>query len=208
MAAVVDRRFRWRPWLLVASAYATLTLVAASFQATRLDTLILMSVSNGAALASRVFDGNIHYVLARLHLPHLALPASAAGLLLLGWWIASVRRAEWWVLAGVTAIFTRFWVYHRTYDSVLLLVPEIALFRIASAAGSMTMRRAAEALLAATVISGLPPWNLHYIPHERLWIVGQTLVWAVDLVFLVRCAALSAGPRVPRAPGDPRRVTR
>jgi hypothetical protein len=36
-----------------------------------------------------------------------------------------------WLLLGVTALVARFWTYHRWYDDLLILLPMIALFRIA-----------------------------------------------------------------------------
>jgi hypothetical protein len=75
--------------------------------------------------------GNIHSWLAVLGLKQWNVPASVVLLLSLGCWTYRYRHADLWLLLGVTAIVARLWVYHRSYDDVLVLLPMITLFRIA-----------------------------------------------------------------------------
>src|SRR6185436_10885612 len=49
------------------------------------------------------------------------------------WWAVRNRRGDPWVLLGVTAIVARFWMYHRGYDDLLMLIAMIPLARIAEA---------------------------------------------------------------------------
>ncbi|MEI8360433.1 MAG: hypothetical protein WCH13_18365, partial [Deltaproteobacteria bacterium] len=88
--------------------------------------------------------------------------------------------------------------YHRVYDDALLLLPMIALVRIASSrgrAGGADDRTASRALwlLGATILQTAMPANFSLF---SLWLLGSLaiFVWLADLWFLATVApALEIG---------------
>jgi len=106
---------------------------------------------------------------------------------LLGAWTLWRRRAEPWALLGVSAVVARFWTYHNWYDDLLILLPMIALFRLAkSAAGSWT-GTAAGLLVAASVPVMIAPGGLYLLPSpwKELYVVTQILLWIAMAGLLV-----------------------
>ena len=75
---------------------------------------------------------NEHSWLEAIKLEGLEGPASLLALMILGFWVYRYRRADIWILMGVTALVARFWTYHMWYDDLLILLPMVALFRIAN----------------------------------------------------------------------------
>lgn len=124
-----------RPALLVIAGYLSLTVIAVAFQKFDfiglIQTWVVQGVEGAAREAAGGAYGNIHSWLAALGLKQWNMPASVVLLLLLGYWTYRYRQADLWLLLGVTAIVARLWVYHRSYDDVLVLLPMITLFRIA-----------------------------------------------------------------------------
>ena len=183
-------RPRWlRPALLVTLAYLALTFFAASFQEADLFSLVSSAVASGSAHASREGYANLHIWLSTLGLREpWPILASLVTLLALGVWTYRHRRVDLWLLVGVTAIVARVWTYHQIPDGVLLLLPMLALFRVAKQGPSPDGGDViAGVLLGVTVVVMLvparlylwpPPWNL---PHS----VGQPLVWGMVLIFLI-----------------------
>lgn len=180
-----------RPALLVALGYVALTLFAASFQEPDLMTLLRDWLAHSSAVAVKEGHGNVsnlHIWLGTLGLEGWILPTSLLLLIVLGVWIYHHRRVDLWLLLGVTAYVTRFWTYHRWYDDLLILLPMIALFRLAkqrpTTAGADVV---GGILLAITMLvmlapGGLflfpPPWNMRYV-------AGQVIVWIIGLIFLL-----------------------
>jgi Glycosyltransferase family 87 len=123
-----------RPVLLVIVGYFALTVIAVVFQKFDfyglIQAWIARSMEGAAREAAGGAYGNIHSWLAVFGLRQWNMPASAVLLLLLGYWTYCYRHADLWLLLGVTAIVARLWVYHRSYDDVLVLLPMITLFRI------------------------------------------------------------------------------
>ena len=71
-------------------------------------------------------------MLAGLRLLKWQTPASLLVLFLLGCWTLRHRAGDVGLIFGVTAIVARFWTYHRVYDDLLILLPMVALFPIAT----------------------------------------------------------------------------
>jgi len=188
---VLFRQRRLRPILLIGAGYVALTLFATAFQNANPVALLLDSVINGAAQATRGGYANLHSWLAALGLQDWSLFGSALAIGGAGLWSYRYRHADLWLLMGVMALVARFWTYHRLYDDLLVLLPMIALFRITKgspiADGSDVM---AGILLAAAWVAALAPARLltYPPPWSLLFEAGQTVVWAALLIFLVdRC---------------------
>ena len=126
-----------RPAALTVVAYAGLTALAIQYQADALPTLVAEWIAAARAQMFRGYGDINSLILAT----GWGTPTTALDLSLLGVWGAWTfrhRNADRWLLLDATALFTRFWTYHRVYDDVLVFLAEIALFRIAS--GLMTER--------------------------------------------------------------------
>ncbi len=188
---------RLRPALLVVSGYAALTLFAAPFQEIGLFQLVRDSLARGSALAVSAGSVNLHILLGAFGLEKWILPASFLAFLGLGVWIHRHRHVDLWLLLAVTALFARFWAYHRFYDDVLLVLPEIALFRLVKRGPSSDDADvAAAALLAITSVGMLVPIRLMFWSPflARLITYGNAVVWIVTLVFLMKQAGTTAEP--------------
>lgn len=192
---LLDRGGR-RPAVLVVALYAGLTLLAAAFRPEGLTDLVRLWLlqSEGTALSARYGYANLHQWMDALGVGRWIPQGSLLVLVLLGAWILRHRGGPFWPLLGVTSIVARVWTYHALYDDVLLLIPLLALFRVARdgpgrqgrVAGFLLLLGWASALLPARLLTAPPPWDLAF----RL---GQTAVWMAVLVFLV---ARVTGPRV------------
>ena len=129
-------------------------------------------------------------------LENFVLPV--VSVLLCGAWTWRHRRADPWILLGVCALAARLGWYHRVYDDALLLLPMIALVRIASSrgrAGGADDRTASRALwlLGATVLQTAMPATFSLFSR---WLLGSLaiFVWLADLWFLATVApALEIG---------------
>jgi hypothetical protein len=122
---------RPRPALVAAGAYAAATLAAVLCQPAPAADLLSSLARNMSAEASRLGGyGNLVNALAVLGHPRLGLPAGAAALLLLGFFVFFHRRTGLWTLIGLTALVARTFTYHRIYDDILVVFPLAALLRI------------------------------------------------------------------------------
>jgi Glycosyltransferase family 87 len=177
---------RLRPALLVALEYAALTAFAVAFQQQGLPEL-LHDWRMRTSMVS-LYSGHLHLrrVLVFAGLGDWALPAALGALAALGAWLYRYRRADPWLLIGITAIVARVWTYHRLYDDVLFLFPIVALFQIAKralAAGGSDVR--SELLLGATVLATLiPGYRMAYSSWADGWEVAQAVLWTAVLLFL------------------------
>jgi hypothetical protein len=93
----------------------------------------------------------------------------------------------------------RLWTYHRSYDDLLILLPMVALFRIAKRGTSTDGGAvAAGALLAVTVLTMLTPHRLEAYPPpwNVLYTGGHAVVWIVVLAFLLDRARREERARV------------
>jgi hypothetical protein len=117
--------------------------------------------------------------------------ATAAIFLWLGVWTWTRRHVDFWILLGVAAIVARLWTYHRNYDDALILLPLIALFRLArqnSAGDDVDLM--AGALFAIGVMAMLMPARLEFggPPMSLLYTWGHVIVWLAMLACLLWAA--------------------
>jgi hypothetical protein len=187
---------RTRTAWLIALAYGGLTLFAASFQEASLPILLRDWLTNlGLGLRG---ESNLRAWLASLGLMEWALPAALLALAALGFWTYRHRHVDLWLLMGVSALVARVWTYHRWYDDLLVLLPMVALFRIAKEGTSEGSALLAGVLFAITWLAMLAPGGLYLFPSpwNSVYTTGQVLVWFMVLVFLLdrarreRCAAV------------------
>ncbi|NLX35075.1 MAG: hypothetical protein GXY68_00115, partial [Chloroflexi bacterium] len=92
----------------------------------------------------------------------------------------------------------RLWAYHRWYDDLLLLLPLLALWRLARQASSVRWRVAAGALCALTLASTLAPGGLYLLTGgwRSAYLAAQVAIWLADLALLL--AAAHSGRRPDR----------
>jgi hypothetical protein len=181
----------WRVSALIAFGYGALTLFAASFQSAPLLSLLRAAIANGSAgvATTRYGYGNINNWLVGLGIGEWMLPAIVLTFIAFGIWV--YRRAELWLLLGVTAIVARLWSYHTLSDDVLILFPMIALFRIVKQGQSdQGDDVAAGLLLAATMLLMLLPARSQFFPFpwNLPFVLGHPLIWIIVMVFLMRRA--------------------
>lgn len=109
----------------------------------------------------------------------------------LGVWAHRHRSIDLWVLLGVTALVARQATYHRSYDDVLIVLVDVAPFRIARRADVPEGTRVlAGALLGVTIVVMLflASWEFTTPLFDWLFAGGHTVVWLADLVFLLACS--------------------
>lgn len=195
---------RMRPGILVVLGYVLLTLLAAAFQKASLLSLSAewLALSQHGATVGAVTGGyaNLHSWLAACGLQAWNRPASLFALGTLGVWVYRHRQVDLWILLGVSAIVARTWTYHRPYDDVLMLLPMIALFRIAkrgvSADGDDVI--GGVLLAASSITEFIPVSRLLAFPAPWPWLfqAGQGLVWLVVGIFLLYQASRERSVRV------------
>ncbi|MGH7966105.1 MAG: glycosyltransferase 87 family protein [Candidatus Binatia bacterium] len=182
---------RIRPAVLVVAGYVMLTLFAVWFQeASPVSVQEWAERGQKGAAWGAVQGGyaNLHSWLGAWGLQAWNRHASLFVLSILGVWVYRHRRVDLWLLLGVSAIAARVWAYHRLYDDLLILLPLIALFRIAkrgpAAKGEDVI---AGLLLAITWVAVLAPARLLVSPPLWSWLfaAGQTVVWVAMLIFLL-----------------------
>jgi hypothetical protein len=199
------------PALLVSTGYLALTLFAMQVPGTAVSPLLELPIqimtlvrqvldtptrSVGWAAQDRYADLPIW--LTRLGLTEWILPTTLLMLAGLGLWVYRHRHRDIWLLLGVSALVTRFLMYHRWYDDLLILLPMVALFRFAkrgaSTEGSGVV---AGVLLAITMLVMLAPGGLYLFPSpwNRLYAIWQAIVWIIMLVFLLYYARTEKNAR-------------
>jgi hypothetical protein len=203
---VLAARRPLRPAVLVASGYAGLTVFASWFQRDSLPVLLRQwyeRASLDAATASAQAHANVHSWLRALGLEGFNLPVSLALLAALGAALYAFRRSDVWLRLGMAAIVARMWGFHYRYDDYLLVIPLIALARVAVREKPRSgTKDAALALMALVGLSLMIPARLLMLgrPWSTIVETGQTLVWLAALAYLSvrawrdRRAAEPAGP--------------
>ena len=178
---------RLRVALIVMAVYIILTLAAAFFQPSAPWVLFAnwLTGASGSVIAGGYSDINSwSFALGtqswNLHLTLLFL-------LVLGAWAYRHRHADIWVLLGVSATVARFWTYHNWYDDLLLLVPMIALYRIAKRGGPNGRHVIAGVLFALLIPAMLAPGGLYLFPQPLNFIYRfvQSFLWLAMLIFLL-----------------------
>jgi hypothetical protein len=183
---------RLRPSLLVVCGYVGLTLFAGAFQELNLFELMHRWItSSREVLAHSVVkfsNSNLHSWSAYFGLEKWHSAGSLLMLMALGVWTYFYRRADLWLLIGITALVTRFHTYHGWYDDVLVALPVITLFRIAKS-GKLKEEYtlAAGLLLAVTLLFLVAPGGLYLFPSpwNLLYVQAQTFIWMTVLIFLL-----------------------
>ena len=187
---------RLRPAVITAAVYATLTFVAAIPREERILTLMRDWLTGRSAQMPAINGhANLHKWLELLRLDAWMLPASLLAFLALGAWIYRHRRTERWTALAVAALVARLWFHHWAYDDVLLILPMVALYRIARRGPAADGRDVVAALsFAALWAIGLAPvraFSFDVTPPEWLhWTVEvvQSTVWLATLAFLLYVA--------------------
>jgi hypothetical protein len=186
---------RMRPAVIIAGGYLGITIFAVMFQNESVSEMSRGFLSNfQIALTDytiRYSHSNLHSWLAYFGALRWLVAASIIMIAALGLWTYIHRRADVWVLIGVTALIARFYTYHAWYDDVLLFLPMTTLFRISAQYGH-SQRDAAPAriLLGANLLFMIAPGGLYLFPRpwNTVYVAIQTLVWISLLAFLVRHA--------------------
>ena len=192
-------------WLLVLASpiaggltvvfYGAATLVACAFQPEPLTRLLTGWIDNGHLHTARGY-GSVAGWASSLGFGGLIVPLGLAMLAGLGLWVWRYRRADLWILLGVSAFVARFFTYHYYVDDLLLLVAMIALLRLASGNANEPerVRRIAAGVFLLTVLAQLTPtrWFTELGPAvARITESFQIVVWLVVASVLVWAATRS-----------------
>jgi glycosyl transferase family 87 len=190
-----DKRWRWRPAVLLVLMYAILTVAAAAFQQENLPTLLARCLSK-ASSATAQFPGtrNVDSLLIAVGWERWITLTATLIFVALGIWTYRYRRADKWLLVAVAAMVARLWTYHRLYDDVLILVPELVLFRIATQNDEKKLL--AGVLLGLTAVAMLCPTRYLNQPTEWavvsdwtcIFAICHTILWIVVLGYLLNYA--------------------
>ena len=131
---------------------------------------------------------NVHSVLAWGRLHGWMTLGTLATVLLTWAWVVRRRTAPIWTQLGVVGIATVLCTYHAWYDHAVLLLPLVALQRIATGLdpGGLAPSRA-RALAVLLGLSLLAPGGLYLLPHplNNAYVVAQTVVWLAVAASLV-----------------------
>ena len=203
---------RIRPALLVALGYIALTLFALSFQETpeinrlspeniqeSLQDIPNITIPESLADMPKLYTwsatwaqsdrySDLPVLLVTLGLKAWIIPATLLVLVLQGLWTFRHRHGDIWILLSVATIIARIWAYHRWFDDLLILLPMVALFRIANRERSTNSREVvAGVLLAITLLSTVAPGGLYLFPPpwNSYYAIGQSVVWVIVLIFLL-----------------------
>jgi hypothetical protein len=213
IALLTPRRIR--PAALMIVAYLALTLVAVAFQPAGLVDLIRGWLDQSGSVNMAAASGlNLQKLLASTGLEHLFLPAVLSVGIATGAWVYRYRNADVWLLLGVTSIVALLWTYHRPYDDMLMLLPTVALVRLAVGAPERRERLYASVLAWALILLALEhpqllrPGRTHGLLVTDIEAVVFALAnlrsaaWLAALVFLVREAHRTTFPRPAAASPD------
>ena len=184
---------RVRPAVLIVGGYSLVTLFAMQFQPdSPVDLIVQWQTSAQESMyTGPVFNnsfGNLHSTFHALGIDEWLSTASVGLLSILTGWIALNRRGDLWGLMGACAIVSLLASYHGWYDDLLILIPMIALYRVAgNVAASATLRVSGGVLMGATLLSTLAPGGAHLFPSpwREIYIAWQVGVWLCALAFLM-----------------------
>ena len=173
---------------IVSTGYVALTLYSVSFRVNGFVEFLQDMKFHGSGIFSHQGYANLYVWLGALGLEAWAFPAAFVVLFALGIWCFRHRHNDIWLQLGVVALITRLWIYHRLYDDLLIILPMIALFRMAKQASSSDNRDIKAGVLlflswASLLIPGTlyrlpPPWG---VPFR----IGQAIIWILILFFLL-----------------------
>ncbi|HUF71081.1 MAG TPA: glycosyltransferase family 87 protein [Longimicrobiales bacterium] len=193
---------RLRPAALIVSGYVGLTLLASSFQQTGPVDLVRgwLGQSDMVNLGATRF--NLQSSLASGGGEHLFLPAVLAVCAITGWWVYRHRNVDVWLLLGVTSFVALLWSYHRPFDDVIVLLPTLAMLRVAMHAPDGGRRNVAIVLASGLALLAIEHPQTRLMAHGLLTTSIEALVHAMDNIrvavwlaaaaFLIREAHLEA----------------
>jgi hypothetical protein len=172
----------------VASGYAALTLFGFSFREEGWMGFLQSMKFHSSGIFTHRGYANLYAWFGELDLEAWAFPVALVVFVTLGIWCYRHRHSDLWLQLGVAAIVARFWVYHRLYDDLLIILPMIALLRIARngpqsddsdmKAGILLFLSWAALLIPGTLYRLPSPWG---VPFK----LGQALIWMAMLIFLL-----------------------
>jgi hypothetical protein len=190
---------RLRPAVLITAGYAGITGLAALFQPQNAMQLMRAWLAQDGRVRVHQTSANLHKLLADLGLADWLLPAAFLVLSATALWVWRNRSADLWLLLGVTGLVSRLWMYHRPFDDLLLLLPAIALLRVAADRTAGDAVRAPAGMLLgltwlSTIVSRIP---LREYPNLQQLLDGfQGLTWLAVLAFLLWEVRRTAHQRV------------
>jgi hypothetical protein len=177
---------RLRPAAFIFAGYAALTVVAASFQADSVVQLLQDWLVQRDEVDVQVTLFNAQKLLTRSGLEAIFLPVALGLFVLTGWWVYRHRRLDPWILIGMAAIVARFWTYHRSFDDLLMVLPMIALIRIASQAESPRSIQAWCLVVALAGIAVAPRGILDGVETAiALLNIATAVIWTMVALFLL-----------------------
>ena len=179
---------RARPALLAAAGYVLATVVAVMAQPFPPSELLAGFLHNvrGQTLMGGGY-GNLQDLLGARHLPGFGPFVGGAVTALLGLFVYLRRRADPWVLLGLTGLVTRMLAYHRIYDDILVLFAFAALMRLAFAGESQRLRTTAGAVLALLFAVQMLPTQImepRFGANSAHFQNAQVASWIVAAAFL------------------------
>ena len=195
------RRRHWRAVVIAVVIYTGLTVASAAVQKETLPAL-LQAMFHRTTVATTSFPGtrNLHAVLTTFGLAEWMTLSSVIVFFGFGCWVFSRRDADLWILTGLAALIARMWTYHRVYDDALIILAELALWRIARTGKISTERAQAEILVVSNAFLMLCP--ARFLDYEHGWTVPwlcitlQSVAWLVTAIFLA-ARSRSFGIKVP-----------
>jgi hypothetical protein len=201
-----------RPAVLVVAGYVALTLFASAFQPVSLATLLTQLAGSGSFIGANpsamVSYGTLHTWAGSLGFGRWNSALSFLALGALGVWTFLHRRSDVWLLIGVAGVVSRIWTYHGIYDDVLIVLPMLALFRLAKQSPPTCGTGVwAGVLLALTTLAMATPMRVWQFPPPWCWFftIGHAVVWLGVLIFLMYCARRTGDCRAePQAATSPR----
>ena len=184
----------WRPVAIAAVAYGALTLFAASYQPLGLREQFAYFLAQAKRVGARHGQADLHTLVTWLGVPSWMTGVSLGTLAMLAWWLWRHRDRDFWLLLGVTALAARFWTYHRWYDDFLIVLPLVALFRLAKTEAGVP-RRVAGTLFALTLAFLLAPGGLYLLPAPwvHAYVGAQAFLWVAATACLGMAARREDG---------------
>ena len=178
---------RLRPIFLVMGSYVSLTAFALMFRPESISNMLHDFIEHNREVIGTSGGAHIAVWMRFIGLSDWTSIASLGLFVALGCWVYSNRRADRWMLLGVSAVVARIWTYHRMYDDLLILFAMLPLARWLRRSSVPDNVRVLGALLfsaawfslfiPASTINYPFPWNL---PYE----IGLPLIWIAMLFFL------------------------
>jgi hypothetical protein len=177
-----------RVFSMLSVGYVALTLFSMSFREYGLVRIIQDLKIHSSGIFSYRGYANLYAWLGDLNLQSWAFPAALLVFLGLGIWCYRHRQTDLWLQLGVVAIVARFWIYHRLYDDLLIILPMMALLQVAREGASPDNRDIKAGILIFLSWGALLiPGTLYRLPSPigLPFRICQIVIWILMLIFLV-----------------------